>query len=190
MRKQKFTDQEYIKGFRKNNSEVVNHFYREISYLVFKHVLKRIGNKHDAQDVLQEVVLNLSANFSKKEFVLKGQLWKYSMTICKNIWTRLFEKRKLTKNAESEASKLRIEQNQEDEYVVRKMQLNIYYRYLELLSPTCQQVIEMYNAKVSYYEIAKKLNLLNEANARKKKSNCVKKLTQLVEGHNDDRYFN
>ena len=185
MKKQKLDDKEYIEGFRNKDSYVIDLFYEENFHIVKHYIFKRSGIFSDVEDVMQDGIMFLIINLNKKGGKPNYRLGKYFMGICKHVWSRKLMIRKKSFDAELEASKLILLQDNELESLQHVHQMTLYSNSFKLLSPICQELIKNRHNKKPYKEIVEELDLKSVENARQRKHYCQEKLISIIKNRKE-----
>jgi RNA polymerase sigma factor (sigma-70 family) len=166
------TDQEIVKGLEQNDPRVYEYLYRTWGGKVIGYVLKNGGTMDDAQDVLQEVLLQLpNAILTYQE---RGKLIQWFFTIVGNTWMQILRRRK--KHAATSLDDLFYLEDTGDESLERKIVKDRKYEALlsalETLGEPCQESLRLFHLdKVPSSELAKKYNI-NDNAMRARLWNC------------------
>jgi RNA polymerase sigma factor (sigma-70 family) len=184
----RISEEEIIRAFKKNDHLFIKELYAAFLPVITRYVSYNNGDEDDAKDLVQQALIIVFQKVRSNEFELSCSFKTYLYSVCKNIWLKELRKRKIQKKSTldpDEVEKVDIEVNIEDEYQFNEQYLLFRWHFLNL-SEICRELIKMRLAKVSYEEIAKKLNFKNGEIARKKKYRCKELLVKRI--HNDPRY--
>lgn len=181
--KQIHSDQLYIVGLLKNDSKIIKEIYEKFVPKVIHYICKNSGNKDDAKDVIQEVLITIYHQAQKNKFKLTCPFDAYFFLLCKRMWLNLLKKnakKKVTINEEilsidDDASLLAFDTIEFNE----KQQL--FEEMFQKLGNACKELLKTSFEIKSLQEVADKLGV-SYGYVRKKKSLCVGKLTKLVQG--------
>jgi RNA polymerase sigma factor (sigma-70 family) len=145
---------------------------------VKNHVLKNSGSLDDASDVLQESVIALYKQVSSPEFTLTTDLKGYFFGIVKNTWNSQLRQKKMT--TEYDIDQINDSDNED---IADPILEKAVTKAFEKLKPDCQTILRLFSEGVSYEDIALKMNLKNEAYARRKKYLCKEALIEIIKGY-------
>lgn len=172
----------YIKALAENNTLIINRLYEKFSPKIIAFVRNNSGNESEAQDLFQDALIAIFHKAVNNDFVLTCPFDAYLFMICRNKWfTILKSKNKKgvtlvepnTFNNDKQTVELSEETILEDE----KQQL--FDKTLLEISAKCQELLKLSWAGNGMDKVAELLNI-SYGYARKKKSECMKRLTTLV----------
>jgi len=169
----KLSDKAIIDGIRNQDDKVLNYLYDNFFSTVKNHVLKNSGSEEDVSDVFQETIITLYQKITTDEFILTSELKGYFFGIARNIWNG-----QLRDKSRTEELTIDIPEEEDDQIdpEFQKIMTNAF----NLLKPDCQQVLKLFYDGCSYEEIARRMNLKNEAYARRKKYLCKEALMEIL----------
>lgn len=175
-------DQKYIDALLTNNFALLHEAYKKFSGKIKLMILQHNGTEQDAADIFQEAWIAIYNMAKQKSFLLSGPLEPYLYTVCKNKWlTQLQKKGHAVVTTDSAAEYItesisfaNIENN--DLSAARK---SLLLKKLAELGDTCRQLIAWSLTGKPMQEAAEKMGF-TYSYARKKKSECMAKLSQLV----------
>jgi RNA polymerase sigma factor (sigma-70 family) len=170
----KISDSRIIEGIRQQDDVILNWLYDNYLPDVKNLVLKNSGSKEDVSDVFQDSIIVLFNQVSEKNFNLTTDLKGYFFGIARNVWSA--QLRKKQRNTELDID---IVDDDQDEYSDPLME-RVVSRAFQKLKSDQQLVLTLFSDGHSYEDIAIKLNLKNEMNARRKKYLCKEALLDLV----------
>jgi RNA polymerase sigma factor (sigma-70 family) len=159
-----FSDKTIIEGVRKQDEKILSWLYDNYLPAVKKYVLSNSGNSEDVSDVFQDSIIILYRNITEENLDLNTELKGYFFGIVRNVWNALLRKKQRT-------TELDIDIVEEDGIEEMNNQLleRVVSKAFQKLDKDQQKVIKMFSEGVSYEIIAKKMDLKNETNARRKK---------------------
>lgn len=174
-------DQRIINGLLENNSFIIREIYEEYSPKVINYVCKNNGNKDAAEDLIQEVLMIIYHQAKHKDLRLSCPFDAYFFLLCKRRWLN-----ELKKSAASgvtihdditSISEDQVEEVIETDKFAEQEQL--YRIMFDKLGDACKSLLKLTFQIKSMEEVAAKLGV-TYAYARKKKSLCIGKLTQMI----------
>ncbi|WP_159018519.1 RNA polymerase sigma factor [Algibacter sp. L3A6] len=174
-------DQKYIDGLLKNNSFIIQAIYDKFVPKVVNYIKQNSGSRDQAQDVVQDTLVTIYNQASEKGLKLTCPFDAYFFLLCKRKWLNVLKKtsnKEVTINEEvlskgDEAQELAFETS-----VFGEKQA-LFAEMFEKLGNACQDLLKATFKIKSMEEVAASLNV-TYAYARKKKSLCIGKLTELV----------
>jgi len=176
-------DQLYIVGLLNNDSIIVKEIYEKFAPKVIHYISRNSGNEHDANDIIQEVLITIYHQAQKNNFKLTCPFDAYFFLLCKRMWFNVLKKtskKEVTINEEilsinDDASLLAFETIEFDE------RQQLFEEMFQKLGKACKDLLKASFTIKSLQEVADKLGV-SYGYVRKKKSLCVGKLTKLVQG--------
>ena len=179
-------DQVYIEALLKNDSRVLSKIYTKFSHKIVSFVKNNSGNADDAQDIIQETLVTIYHQAKEKNLILTCPFDAYFFLLCKRKWLNELKKRgNYRVTIAEEVTSITEEQNQqveETENFEKKYQL--FESKFKELGKKCQELLKATFKIKSMEEVAEFLGV-TYGYARKKKSQCMGKLTQLVKSSNE-----
>jgi RNA polymerase sigma factor (sigma-70 family) len=171
----KFSDKSIIEGIRKQDDKVLNWLYDNYLSTVKSYVLKNSGSFEDVSDVFQDSIIILFKQISEDNLNLSTDLKGYFFGIARNVWNA-----QLRKNQKTTSLEIDIPEEEDTDEINDPLLERIVSMAFQKLKPDQQMVLNLYSDGLSYDEIALKMNLKNEAYARRKKYLCKEALLELV----------
>ncbi len=176
-------DQKYIDGLMKNNSFVIQSIYDKFVPKVVNYIKQNSGDAQKAQDVVQDTLITIYQQAHQKNLQLTCPFDAYFFLLCKRKWLNELKKssnKEVTINEEvlskdDDAQELAFETS-----VFAKKQA-LFAEMFAQLGPACKDLLKATFKIKSMEAVAKSLGV-SYAYARKKKSLCMGKLTELVQG--------
>ncbi len=167
------SDQDILVLFRQNEIKKgvkgVYAFYPPIR----KMVVANSGNKLDAEDLFQEVLVVLMDKVKQESFELKSALSTYLYAIARNLWLKELRSRGKVVAVELEEERIEIEDALDLE---TEKHYSIAEKALKQLGEKCQQLLVLfYYHRMSFDLIAKKLEFRNDKVAKNQKYRCLEK---------------
>lgn len=183
-------DQKYINALRNNDRGLITEIYRLFVPKVIGYVCQNSGDEAAAQDVVQESLITLYDQANTKGLVLTCPFDAYFFLICKRKWLNTLKKRRYHQVTIDE-ERLSISDDTNEEVAATEkleQQRALYLAMLTKLGESCQKLIKLSCTKLSMKAIAQKLDI-SYAYARKKKSLCMRQLTDLISDHPQYQQF-
>lgn len=175
-------DQMFIEGIANNDSTVIQAIYKKFVPKVVNYITNNSGDKDQAQDVVQEIMILLFNRAKANTLLLTCPFDAYFFLLCKRKWLNELKKtsnKGVTINEDlasinESAQDLAEQAEQFDE----KQQL--FDMMFQKLGDKCQEVLKLSFTIKSMEEVAEKLNV-TYGYVRKKKSLCIGQLTQWIQ---------
>lgn len=174
-------DQKYVDGLLKNNSFIIQAIYDKFVPKVISYIKQNSGDIDKAKDVVQDVLITIYNQASQKKLQLTCPFDAYFFLLCKRKWLNELKKhsnKEVTINEEilsinDEAQELAFETS-----VFGEKQA-LFAEVFQKLGTACKDLLKATFKIKSMEEVAKSLGV-TYAYARKKKSLCIGKLTEMV----------
>jgi RNA polymerase sigma factor (sigma-70 family) len=186
MNKKPHADHIYIEALLKNDSRVLSQLYEKFSHKIVAYVRNNNGNTDDAQDIIQETLVTIYHQAKEKNFILTCPFDAYFYLLCKRRWLNELKKRGNNRVTilEDEASIKDEHEQQVEETEIFEQQSQLFESKFKELGAKCQELLKATFKIKSMEEVAEFLGV-TYGYARKKKSQCMGKLTQLVKNSNE-----
>ena len=176
-------EQKYIDGLLKNNSFIIQAIYDKFVPKVINYIKQNSGDADQAQDVVQDTLITIYNQASEKKLELTCPFDAYFFLLCKRKWLNELKKtahKEVTINEEvlykdDDAQELAFETD-----VFGEKQA-LFTEMFQKLGTACKELLTATFKIKSMEEVASSLGV-TYAYARKKKSLCIGKLTELVQG--------
>ncbi|MFI0428637.1 RNA polymerase sigma factor [Mariniflexile sp. HMF6888] len=176
-------DQKYIDGLLKNNSFIIQAIYDKFVPKVINYIKQNSGDADQAQDVVQDTLMTIYNQASEKKLELTCPFDAYFFLLCKRKWLNELKKtahKEVTINEEvlykdDDAQELAFETDMFGEKQA------LFTEMFQKLGTACKELLNATFKIKSMEEVASSLGV-TYAYARKKKSLCIGKLTELVQG--------
>ncbi len=175
-------DQFYIEGLLANNSKVIEQIYSKFSDKVKRYISANSGNEDDAGDIFQECLIDLYNQAKYKHLKLSCPFEPFFLMVCKRKWLNELKKRAVIPVTKSEDALLNISEDvfkQAEELEQQQMQSSLYLMMFEKLSERCREIITLALSDEHQEKIAEQLGV-SYGYLRKKKSECLASLTQMI----------
>lgn len=185
-RKPTYSDEELLQAFRQGGkllNEAMKWLYLESNTRkeVLAYVVKKNGSLEDGEDVFQDGIKELILNVRAGKFRGEGSVQGYLFGMCRNLWSRRFQKVIRDKQYAGKTSQETVlYETPESKTVLEEREENIE-KLLEKLGGKCRQVLVLWKMSYSMKEIAEELGYNSDGVARKKKHQCFQKLLRILE---------
>lgn len=186
MSKKPHEDNIYIEALLNNDSRVLSKIYEKYSYKIIAMVKKNSGDADNAQDIIQETLVTIYHQAKEKGFVLTCPFDAYFYLLCKRRWLNELKKRGNNKvTIIDDVTSITEEQEQEvEETEIFERQHQLFELKFKELGEKCQELLKT-TFKIKSMEKVAEILGVTYGYARKKKSQCMGKLTQLVKDSNE-----
>ncbi|WP_339695776.1 sigma-70 family RNA polymerase sigma factor [uncultured Marixanthomonas sp.] len=184
-------DQKYVEALLTNNRELIDEIYVKFAPKIIGYVRKNSGDEAAARDIIQESLITLYDQAKTKGLQLTCPFDAYFFLICKRKWLNMLKKSS-NKEVTIEEERLYISDDADETAASTQEfeeQQNLYIAMLSKMGDTCKKIITLGFSSMSMQEVADQLNI-TYAYARKKKSLCISKLTQLIKKSPEYRQLN
>ncbi|UMB52757.1 sigma-70 family RNA polymerase sigma factor [Lutibacter sp. A64] len=190
MNQKPHADHIYIEALLKNDSRVLSKLYEKFSHKIVAYVRKNSGNANDAQDIIQETLVTIYHQAKEKNFILTCPFDAYFYLLCKRRWLNELKKRGNNRVTilEDEASIKDEHEQQVEETELFEQQNQLFESKFKELGAKCQELLKATFKIKSMEKVAEFLGV-TYGYARKKKSQCMGKLTQLVKNSNEFQHL-
>jgi len=174
-------DQKYIVGLLENNTFIIQAIYEKFAPKVINYIKNNSGEEYEAKDVIQEVLITIYEQAKNNKLQLTCPFDAYFFLLCKRKWLNELKKsskKEVTINIEVLSKGDDVSQQAyETEIFTEKQQL--FNEMFSKLGDACRELLKATFELKSMEEVAGKLGV-TYAYARKKKSLCIGKLTEMV----------
>jgi RNA polymerase sigma factor (sigma-70 family) len=171
----RISDINIIDGIRRQDDNILNWLYDNYFQSVKNHVLGNNGSIEDVSDVFQDTIIVLYNQITDDSLNLTSDLKGYFYGIVRNVWSAQLRRKQKTVELEVDIA---AEEEEEEHY--NHVLERIVSRVFPMLKPDEQMILNMFSEGITYEEIALKMNLKNEVNARRKKYLSKEALLELV----------
>lgn len=176
-------DQRYINALLENDPVLLDELYRKYSGKIKWMIMQNNGTETDAADIFQEALLTIYNKARQESFTLTCPLEAFLYLICKNKWLNVLNKRRTQKVTIRDAEGFNhIGEDsfkQAEDCVLERERIMLLREKLSKMGDSCQKILNLSWSGIGMDEVAKKLNV-SYAYARKKKSECLAKLVEMV----------
>jgi RNA polymerase sigma factor (sigma-70 family) len=181
-------DNKYLEALVNNDRVLIEEIYSRFSGKIIQMVIQNNGTEPDASDLFQEALVDIYKKV-KTGFTLTCPMEAFLYLICRNRWLNQITRKKynnvtfaddegysnlVSEDSFANAEKILQSQNRR----------NLIETKLEQLGGSCQQLLQLSWGGKKLEEVAS-LMKTTYAYIRKKKSDCMGKLIDLVKGSPD-----
>lgn len=177
-----YTNLELLNGILRNDTIVLKYIYKNFYSKINFFIKKNSGDDDDANDIFQEAIIIIYRKLKANELALDCTFETYLYSICRYLWLKQLEKRKI----EKENIKDNHEFNDDlyDDSLDRVTDLNeryrLYQKHFANLGKDCQKILQLYFDKVPLKTIAQMMGFKSEKYAKKRKFSCKEYLIKSV----------
>ena len=181
---QSFSDAELLANLQSGNNmgDSIRAIYRDHFEQLSWFVINNSGNRLDAEDVFQEVVVGFIDAVQKNKFRGESSIRTFLYAMNKFAWLNELKKRGRTVEREFSYEKGQ-DKNEPDasQFIVRQEARTQVMKIVDHLGETCKKILLMfYYENLSMKEIAQKTEYETEQVVRNKKYKCLKQLEQML----------
>jgi RNA polymerase sigma factor (sigma-70 family) len=170
-----YSDKDLIEGVARQDEKILNWLYENYLQSVRKFVLNNSGSAEDVSDVFQDSIIILYSQITDEKLNLTTDLKGYFFGIAKNVWNAILRKKQRTTELSADIS-----DEEETDDINGLILERIVSRAFKKLKPDQQEILNLFSEGHSFDDIAKKMDLKNEINARRKKYLCKEALMEIV----------
>ncbi len=175
-------DQKYIEALIHNDEKLLHELYEKYSPAIRNMVVKNSGTDEEASDLFQEVLIAIYQRAKKEDFRLTCPIGAYLHLLCKNRWINELNKKNKKRVTSIDDLGYNIGSDVFKEVAIienQRERLHLLQSKLSELGSGCHELLQLNWSGHSLEEVAKKLNS-TYGYIRKKKSECMGKLIELV----------
>jgi RNA polymerase sigma factor (sigma-70 family) len=174
-------DQKYIDGLRRNNSFIIKAIYDKFVPKVVNYIKLNSGSAAQAKDVVQETLITIYEQACQKNLQLSCPFDAYFFLLCKRRWLNELKK---TSNKEVTINEEVLSKGDEVNELAFATELfgarqALFTEMFQKLGDACKELLKATFKIKSMEQVASSLGV-SYAYARKKKSQCIGKLTKLI----------
>jgi RNA polymerase sigma factor (sigma-70 family) len=178
-------DSVLISGLLKQEEPALIYIYDTYYESVKRYILQNNGTINDVSDIFQDAII-VTYNFLQENLDLGTSFKEYFWGIIRSLWLKQkregLKLKKTTDNVQtSENLNDKVSADDVDNLILGK----ILARSIEKLGKKDQTLLLLYYEGLSYQEIAKKMDLKDEAQARRKKYLIKEQLMEIIKTDSD-----
>jgi RNA polymerase sigma factor (sigma-70 family) len=177
-----YSNIDLLNGILRNDTIVLQYIYKNFYSKINFFIKKNSGDDDDANDIFQEAIIIIYRKLKANELVLDCSFETYLYSVCRFLWLKQLEKRKV----EKEKIKDNHEYNEDiyDDNLEKVADLNeryrLYQKHFVNLGKDCQKVLQLYFDKVPLKNIAQIMGFKSEKYAKKRKFKCKEYLIKSI----------
>lgn len=179
-----FSAQDFLAAYHKDERQLRRYLrLMETDWkpYISQQIKQMAGSEQDVDDIFQESIYELVANLGSGNFKGKSTLRTYFTTICKYKWMGRLRKDVRREEIRQEVFGEEGISEQGDEIVSFHDLQAILGELLKELGSKCTQVLTLWAEGRSYEEIVQQIDTDNPGTARKRKHDCVERLTAMID---------
>jgi RNA polymerase sigma factor (sigma-70 family) len=178
----RYSNREILCGIESRDKLVAEYIYKKCFPIVQNNILLNSGTVEDARDIFNDAILIVYRKLEKEQMVLNCNFCSFIYSICKNLWLKFLERKKVNyrylnsyENRPSQINGIGFVEEMEDQE-----QYCLMYKYIGRLDEKCKNILLMYFAEKSCSEMSAKLDISNSDLVRKLKYKCKEKLAKMI----------
>ncbi len=183
---QKEENSYYINGLSMGDNVVLLDIYKEFLPKVKSFVMREKGSEADAEDVFNQVLMQLFARLKVRKFEIKSTFEGYLFTACKNIWRKELNKKSKMRVTNDDYTEHMDEATHSAQAVMEQEMWELYEEKFVGLSDNCKEVLRLHLQKLTGKEIMEKLGYASEVTVRQRIFKCKSSLIKSIKS--DQRY--
>ena len=176
-----YTVEAILEGLKTHDNEVLNFIYRKYFPEIRFFVIKNSGTDEDAQDVFQEAIIIIYKKLRDGVLDLTCSFKTYLYSVCRIVWLKQLEKRKLKKDGFSDNQVFVDLHEGIDEMAEEQERFKLYQKHFQTLHIDCQTILKLFLQKVPLKEISKRMNIKSEKYLKKRKYQCKEILVKRIQ---------
>ncbi|MES2777150.1 MAG: RNA polymerase sigma factor [Bacteroidota bacterium] len=175
-------DQVYIEALLSNDVLMVKKIYQAYIGKICGWILKNGGDANDADDVFQEALVSIYRRAAAGNFELTCPFEAFLFMACRNKWINMIQKtsrKGVTLTDFTGYTSADVAHDQSNDVQQHEAKEHLFKTKLAALGNACRELLNICYTTKSMEEVAEKMGF-SYAYVRKKKSECMGKLTELV----------
>lgn len=152
-------------------------------------VMSNSGTREDGEDIFQRCILAIVEKAQNDSLSLRAKVSTYIYQVCRNLWLNELRNRgirpqltmindEVLTNISAHVEEIVLQDRRNNEAI-------LFHEKFSLLGDKCQSILSLFFQNISLPDIAEQLGY-EYGSVRTTKTNCVKKLTSLIQ--NDQRF--
>jgi RNA polymerase sigma factor (sigma-70 family) len=185
----KYSNEDIFNGIRNKDNAVLHYVYKTFYPIIREFIIRNYGKAEDAKDVFQEALVVIFRKTQVEGITLHSSFTNYLYTISRFIWLKMLKHRKLYVERLIELIRPLEMESEEVRNIETSMERKVYQYYFEKLGKDCKEILTLFYNEMSFRDIAMKLGLASEENARKRKHDCKERLIKMIKSDPDVHDF-
>ena len=177
-----YSNLDLLNGIRRNDTIVLQYIYKNFYSKINFFIKKNSGDDDDANDVFQEAIIIIFRKLKANELVLDCTFETYLYSVCRFLWLKQLDKRKIEKEKIKDNHDYR--EDLYDDGLEKVADLNeryrLYQKHFINLGKDCQKILQLYFDKVPLKNIAQIMGFKSEKYAKKRKFKCKEYLIKSI----------
>ncbi len=179
----KLTDQEIVNQLKNGNTGVFKVLYNDFNKIT-SFITQNSGGEEEAKDFFHEALIILYEKVLNNDFKLEAKLSTYLFSVCKNLWLSYLRDYKpmIFSSVNDKENDFQWSEDTFETIEINKdynEKLNFIIQKINELEEPCYSILMMfYFKKMSYFQIAQKLNYKTEKVVKNQKYRCIQKLRE------------
>ena len=181
-------DQKYIDALLYNDQTLLREIYKKFSANIKNMILQQGGTETDAADIIQDALLAILNRAKKGDFKLSCPFGGFLFLVCKRKWVKELQRRNKLRVTISDSKTFSTNDDfaeLAEECLLYKDRQALINRMLDKMDEKCRELLRLSWEDRPMEEVAAALNM-TYGYARKKKTNCMTKLINLI--HQSQEY--
>ncbi|MEM7163484.1 MAG: sigma-70 family RNA polymerase sigma factor [Bacteroidota bacterium] len=174
-------DQVYISALLNNDAEKIEEIYRLFSGKICAFVVSNSGSESEAKDIFQESLISIYSQAKDKEFELTCPFEAFLFMVCKRKWYNVLKsgRKKTETNLSSDVSHNAFADELSARTIEKEKRMKLLEQKLRSLGESCQKILNLSWKGMHMEKVAEACDV-SYAYVRKKKSECIARLTKLI----------
>ncbi|WP_435263956.1 RNA polymerase sigma factor [Tenacibaculum sp. nBUS_03] len=174
-------DQKFIDGLAQNNSFIIKTIYEKFAPKVINFIVRNNGNESKAQDIIQETLITIYSQATHQKLQLTCPFDAYFFLLCKRKW--LNELKKTASKKVTITNEFIFKEEEVEDLIFEtstfEQKQAVFNTMFDKLGKACKDLLKT-SFKIKSMETVASTLGISYAYARKKKSQCIGKLTKLI----------
>jgi RNA polymerase sigma factor (sigma-70 family) len=173
---QEYRAEEILDGIQNRNTDVLEFIYKNYFHQINVFINKNDGTDEDTKDIYQDAILVIYQKIQKDKLTLTCSFNTYLYSVCRLLWLKQLEKRKINKSFIEDSAKFLELDNDILTLNLTNERYMLYQEHFNKLSYNCQKILELFLAQIQLKEIARILGFRSVQYVKKRKHQCKEKL--------------
>lgn len=177
-----YSNIELLNGIQRNDTIVLQYIYKNFYSNINFFIKKNKGDEEDANDIFQEAIIIIYRKLKANDLILDCSFDTYLYSICRFIWLKELEKRKIEQENLKDNHEFNDEIYDEGLQIIidKNERYKLYQKHFALLGKDCQKILQLYFEKVPLQTIANIMGFKSEKYAKKRKFACKEYLMKSI----------